>query len=147
MPVCHLLLHKHYKTLAPVLDSLLPLNARRYVRYYIHLEMWISWLLLFYPYKFNIPLMQLLDGNNSTSSAQGLSLNKITLQVFFFQLHMYLKLSHKLIFYQLTRFWKAFYCSKLTKRLSDHFPFPFLLKEKKKKRQAEWVLVARNICL
>lgn len=83
--------------LALIHGSLLPLNARRYVRYYIYLEIWISWPLLFCPYNLKIPLMQFLNGNKSTSSSQGLSLNKITLQVFFFQLHYIL--SHKQIFF------------------------------------------------
>lgn len=144
VPVCHLVLHKHYKMLVPTPDSLLPLNAKRYVRYYNHSEIWISWLLLVCPYNLNIPVMQFLDGSNSTSSAQSPSLNKITLQVFFSNYIIYLKLSHELIFYQFTRFWKAFYYCKLTMKLSDLFPFPFLLRKKKK---GEWVLMPRNICL
>lgn len=75
------------RRLSLIHGSLLPLNVRRYIRYYIYLEIWISWPLLFSPYNLKIPLMQFLDGNKSTSSGQGLSLNKITLQVLFFQLH------------------------------------------------------------
>lgn len=41
MPVCHLLLHKHYIVLAPAPSSLSPQNPGRWDRDYIHSEMGI----------------------------------------------------------------------------------------------------------
>lgn len=129
--------------LALIHGSLLPLNARRYVRYYIYLEIWISWPLLFCPYNLKTPLMQFLSGNKSTSSGQGLSLNKITLQVFFFSITLYIKPQTDFFLFTI---WPV------SERHFIILNWPWRLVISPlfcwgKNKIAEWVLKARNICL